>query len=111
MGVRGIWLVDATGKRFEGPMAHGLPTEVWRELYQRIMSASALPLLQRIWREQWGPEGDVHITLQELPSLREELARFSHGPCSEEARNMLERLAALTHEAEAQGAGILFFAE
>ncbi|QRK09337.1 hypothetical protein JQX13_04095 [Archangium violaceum] len=111
MGVRGIWLVDTTGKRFEGPMAHGLPTEVWRELYNPIMSNPVLPLLQRIWRDQWGPEGDVPIALEEMSALRGELAQVLPGISSPDARTVLERLVALTQQAEAQGAGLLFFAE
>lgn len=111
MSDRPIWLTDATGQRDAGPMADALPTEVWQALYERIMANPALTVLQRIWREQWGPEGDVAILPSELSRLRAEIAQLLPGISSAACRDMLDRLSALSHTAEARGGGLLFYAD
>jgi len=92
-------------------MALGLSTQVWNDLYGRIISDSTLPLLQRAWREQWGAEGDVSFTASELPVLRRELATVLPDVPGMEARWLLEGLVSLTWEAEEQGVGLAFVAE
>ncbi|WP_438016865.1 hypothetical protein WMF18_39720 [Sorangium sp. So ce315] len=109
--MRGIWKTDASGNRPPGPMAHGLPTDVWSALHERILSDPALPLLQRVWREQWGPEGDVLIQPEELPLLRAEIASLLPSVAGQPSAGVLEQLAALIEESEAQGGGLLFEAE
>jgi len=92
-------------------MAHGLPTEVWSALYERICSTPALPLLGRIWREQWGPEGDISIAPDELSRLRAEITAFLPGVTDPASQRVLERLVVLIGESEAKGGGLVFEAE
>ncbi|ACJ00335.1 hypothetical protein [Rhodospirillum centenum] len=117
MGARGVCQTDADGTPVPEAGEIWLPTPVWSDLYDRVTDDPRLPLLRRIWQDQWGPEGDVRIDPDDLPALRAEaaalLAALASAPAggAGEGTDFLRALDGFAADAAAAGRGLLFVAD
>ena len=107
--MRTFWLCDDNGEllRARGPLA--LPTEVWTHLYRTVLPREQWPNLRRLWREQWGPEAETHLTPEDVDALARELeslALFVDSDTPEEVLAFLDDLATLCVIGSAKRLGI-----
>lgn len=121
MGARGVCQTDADGTPVPEAGEIWLPTPVWSDLYDRVMDDPRLPLLRRVWQDQWGPEGDVRIDPDDLPALRAETAALlatlspgegaGAGEGAGEGTDFLRALDGFAADAATAGRGLMFVAD